>query len=162
MFSLSVSTLLFATLILFYHVKPRFHVNDLLRNRIREKRIIHIFHPCYHPKIIEHILKNKQKKKHVFIHEITRLIIMKMKMKMKNEQITQIKQKIPRSRYGHKYSRYKKMSHKQSSGGAVKKVLLEISQNSQENTCVRDSFLIKLPVACNFIKKRISGTGVFL
>ena len=39
MFSLSVSTLLFATLILFYHVKPRFHVNDLLRNRIREKRI---------------------------------------------------------------------------------------------------------------------------
>ena len=22
-----------------FHVKPRFHVNDLLRNRIREKRI---------------------------------------------------------------------------------------------------------------------------
>ena len=73
-----------------------------------------------------------------------------------------IQQKIPRSRYGHKYRRYKKMSHKQSSGGAVKKVFLEISQNSQENTCVRDSFLIKLPVACNFIIKRICGTGVFL
>ena len=27
---------------------------------------------------------------------------------------------------------------------SVKKVFLEISQNSQENTCVRDSFLIKL------------------
>ena len=27
---------------------------------------------------------------------------------------------------------------------SVKKVLLEISQNSQENTCARDSFLIKL------------------
>ena len=39
MFSPSVSTLLFGILILFYHVKPRFHVNDLLRNRIREKRI---------------------------------------------------------------------------------------------------------------------------
>ena len=43
MFSLSVSTLLFASLILFYHVKPRFHVNDLLRNRIREKRIRYSF-----------------------------------------------------------------------------------------------------------------------
>ena len=36
----------------------------------------------------------------------------------------------------------------------VKKVFLEISQNSQENTCVRVSFLIKLQTqACNFIKK---------
>ena len=35
-----------------------------------------------------------------------------------------------------------------------KKVFLEISQNSQENTCVRASFLIKLQAqACNFIKK---------
>ena len=32
-----------------------------------------------------------------------------------------------------------------------KKVFLEISQNSQENTCARASFLIKLQ-ACNFIK----------
>ena len=35
---------------------------------------------------------------------------------------------------------------------SVKKVFLEISQNSQENTCARDSFLIKFQ-ACNFIKK---------
>ena len=28
---------------------------------------------------------------------------------------------------------------------SIKKVFLEISQNSQENTCARDSFLIKLP-----------------
>ena len=37
-----------------------------------------------------------------------------------------------------------------------KKVFLEISQNSQENTCSRASFLIKLQAsasACNFIKK---------
>ena len=34
---------------------------------------------------------------------------------------------------------------------SVKKVYLEISQNSQENICARVSFLIKL--ACNFIKK---------
>ena len=33
---------------------------------------------------------------------------------------------------------------------SVKKVFLEISQNSQENTSARVSFLIK---ACNFIKK---------
>ena len=38
-FLLSVSTLLFAIFILFYHVRPCFHVNDLLHNRIREKRI---------------------------------------------------------------------------------------------------------------------------
>ena len=37
-----------------------------------------------------------------------------------------------------------------------KKVFLEISQNSQENTCARVSFLIKLQaLACNFIKKEI-------
>ena len=36
----------------------------------------------------------------------------------------------------------------------VKKVFLEISQNSLENTCVRASFLIKLQAdVCNFIKK---------
>ena len=36
----------------------------------------------------------------------------------------------------------------------VKKVFLEISQNSQENACVRASFLIKWQAsACNFIKK---------
>ena len=37
---------------------------------------------------------------------------------------------------------------------SVKKVFLKISQNSQENTCARASFLIKLLAeACNFIKK---------
>ena len=40
-------------------------------------------------------------------------------------------------------------------GGVIcKKVFLEISQNSQENTCSRVSFLIKLQAeACSFIKK---------
>ena len=37
---------------------------------------------------------------------------------------------------------------------SVKKVFLEISQNSQEKVCARISFLIKLQAeACNFIKK---------
>ena len=37
---------------------------------------------------------------------------------------------------------------------SVKKVFLEVSQNSQENTCARVSFLINLQTsACNFIKK---------
>ena len=44
----------------------------------------------------------------------------------------------------------------------VKKVFLELSQNSHENTGARDSFLIELQTkACNFIKK-VSDTGVFL
>ena len=40
-------------------------------------------------------------------------------------------------------------------GGVLQeKVFLENSQNSQENTCVKVSFLIKLQAqACNFIKK---------
>ena len=37
---------------------------------------------------------------------------------------------------------------------SVKKVFLEISQNSQENTCARFFFLISCrPEACNFTKK---------
>ena len=32
--------------------------------------IIHIFHSRYHPKIMKHMLKNKQKNKCVCIHEI--------------------------------------------------------------------------------------------
>ena len=38
-------------------------------------------------------------------------------------------------------------------GVLLKKVFLEISQNSHENTCARDSFLIKLQALSNFIKK---------
>ena len=36
---------------------------------------------------------------------------------------------------------------------SLKKVFLEMLQNSQENTCARVSFLINLPETCNFIKK---------
>ena len=46
-------------------------------------KIIHIFLARYHPKAIGYILKNKQNIKFVSIHEIIQLIIMKMKMKMK-------------------------------------------------------------------------------
>ena len=48
---------------------------------------------------------------------------------------------------------------------SVKKVFLNISQNSQENICA-GVFFNKIaslsPQACNFIKNRDSGTGVFL
>ena len=81
-------------------------LNNTLRLNFCYLKIIHIFHPRYHPKIIEHILKNKQKNMYVCIHEIIRLIIMKMKMKMKNRShrynINRLK-----SRHGHKYSKYK-------------------------------------------------------
>ena len=45
---------------------------------------ISFVHPRYLPKIIGHILKNKHKNKYACIHEITRLIIMKIKLKIKN------------------------------------------------------------------------------
>ena len=47
---------------------------------------------------------------------------------------------------------------------SVKTVFLEISQNSHKSTCARVSFLNKVAggAACNFIKKRDSGTGAFL
>ena len=45
---------------------------------------------------------------------------------------------------------------------SLKTMFLEISQNSQENTCVRVSILMKLQVEANiFIKKEID-TDVFL
>ena len=70
-------------------------------------KIIHILHSLYHPKIIGHILKIKQKNKCVCIHEIIQLIIMKMKMKMKNRSR---RCDINRawSRHEHKFSKYKK------------------------------------------------------
>ena len=61
----------------------------------------------YHPKIIEQILKNKQKNKCVCFHEIIRLIILKMEMKMKNKS-HRYDINRPRPRYGHKYSKYRK------------------------------------------------------
>ena len=46
---------------------------------------------------------------------------------------------------------------------SLKKTFLKILQKSQENTCARVSFLIKLQVlAGNFISKGGSDTGVFL
>ena len=46
---------------------------------------------------------------------------------------------------------------------SVKKVFLEISQNSQENTCAKVSFFIKLQASgLQLYQKRDPGTGVFL
>ena len=42
---------------------------------------------------------------------------------------------------------------------SVKNVFLKLSRNSQENTCARVSFLIKLQAT---LLKKESGTGVFL
>ena len=47
-------------------------------------------------------------------------------------------------------------------GAMLEKVFLEISQNSQENTCASVSLIKLEALACNFIKKKDSGTGVFL
>ena len=70
-------------------------------------KIIHIPHPSYYSKIIGDVLKNKQKNKCVFIHNIMRLIILKMKMKVKNRS-HRYDINRPRSRKEHRYSKYKK------------------------------------------------------
>ena len=82
-------------------------LSNTLRLNFWNPKIIGILHPRYHLTITGHILENKQKNKHVCIHEIMQLIIMKMKMKMK---IDSRKYSInrPRSRRGHKYSKYRK------------------------------------------------------
>ena len=69
-------------------------------------KIIFTLHPHY-PKIIGYILNNKQMNKCVCIHEIIRLIIIKMKMKMKNRS-HRYNMNRPKSRHGHKSSKYKK------------------------------------------------------
>ena len=66
-------------------------------------RIINILHPCYHPKVTGHNLKNQQNNKCACFYEIIRLIIMKMEMKMKSRSHRHEINK-PRSRYGQKYS----------------------------------------------------------
>ena len=70
-------------------------------------KFIHILHPHYHPKILEHILKNKQKNMYVCLHEIIRLIIIKMRLKMKNRSHRCNINRL-RSWHGHKYSNCKK------------------------------------------------------
>ena len=66
-------------------------------------------------------------------------------------------QAFPRSSLNQQISR--KESQKKSSRGEV---FLEISQNSQENTRARFSFLIKWQVCLQLYLKRDSGAGVFL
>ena len=55
------------------------------------------------------------------------------------------------------------MEHCRSSRPEVfyKKGVLEILQNSQENTCATASFLIKLQAGLHFYLKRDPGTGEF-
>ena len=58
-------------------------LSNTLRLNFSYLEIIHIIQPRHHPKIIGHILRNKQKNKCVCIHEIIRLMIMKITMRMK-------------------------------------------------------------------------------
>ena len=82
-------------------------LSNTLRLNLCHLNFIHIFDPSYYPKIIRHILKNKQKDKCVCSHEILRLIAMKMKMNMKKRS-HRYDINRPSSRHGHKYSKYKK------------------------------------------------------
>ena len=82
-------------------------LSNTLRLNFCYLKVIHVLHPRYHPKIIEHILKNYQTNKCACIHEIIRLIIMKMKLKMK-KRLHRYDINRPRSRHGHKHSKCKK------------------------------------------------------
>ena len=81
-------------------------LSNTLRLNFCYMKIIHILHPRY-PKIIGHILKYKQKSNCVYFHEIIQLIIMKMKIKIINRS-HRYDINRPRSRHGHRYSKYKK------------------------------------------------------
>ena len=62
------------------------------------------------PAGIGHTLKNKQKSMYICIQEIIRVITMRMKMKFKNRSHRYDINK-PRSRHGHKSSKYKKSQY---------------------------------------------------
>ena len=81
-------------------------LSNTLRLNFGFLKIIHILHPRYHPKIIEHTLKLSKRASVSCIHEIIQLIIMKMKMKKKNRS-HRYDINRPRSRHGDKYSKYK-------------------------------------------------------
>ena len=63
-------------------------LSNTMRLNFSDLKFIHFLLPRYHPKIIGYIFKNnqtcKRENKRAFIHEILRLIIIKMKIKMKN------------------------------------------------------------------------------
>ena len=85
-------------------------LSNILRLSFWYLEIIQIHHAGYHPKLIGHILKNKENNKYVCIHEIIRLIIIKMRMKMKNRP-RRYNINRPRSRHGHKYSNKEVSQH---------------------------------------------------
>ena len=81
-------------------------LNNTLKLNLCYLKTIHIVHQRYHPKEIWHILKNKQINKCVCIHEIIRLIIMKIKIKVKNRSLRyDVNRSKPR------YSKYKKCQY---------------------------------------------------
>ena len=82
-------------------------LSKTLRLNFWHSKIIGILRPRYHLRIAGYILKNKQKNKHVCIHENMQLIIMKMKTKMK---IDSRKYGINKPSYRHrlKYRKYMK------------------------------------------------------
>ena len=72
-------------------------------------KIICILHPRDYAKLIGHILKNKQKNMYVCIHEIVRLIIIKVKMIMKFRSHRYDINRL-RSRHEYKCRKYKCVS----------------------------------------------------
>ena len=83
-------------------------LSSTLRLNFCYLKIIHILHPRYHhPEIIRYTLQNKQKNLYVYIHEIIRVIVMKIKMKMKKRS-HRYDINRPTSRHEQKYSKYKK------------------------------------------------------
>ena len=62
-------------------------LSNTLRLNYCYLKIIHILNPHYYPKIIGHILKNKDKNNCVSVHENIRLTIMKIKIKIKKDHI---------------------------------------------------------------------------
>ena len=68
---------------------------------------------------------------------------------------TQLNDKLGLTKFTKKNTIYTLVPEAVFSRCSVKKVFLEISQNSQENTCARVSFLIKLQTPATLLKKRL-------
>ena len=85
-------------------IAKRQMLSTALRLNFCYLEIIQVLHPCYYAKIREWILKNEQRNTDICSHEITQLIITKIKMKTPHR----CNINTPRSRKRHKYSKYKK------------------------------------------------------
>ena len=81
-------------------------LSNTLRLNFRYLKIICFLYPRYNSEILGDILKKSTKTKYVCLNEVIWLMIMKIRLKMKNR-LHRYDINIPRFRHVHKYTKYK-------------------------------------------------------